>query len=211
LRREQADRLKSGDAKLLGIGIACYVEMCGFGPYESAVVRVDSSGTVTVLTGTSAHGQGHETTFSQIVADHLGVDFDKIVVKHGDTMAIPMGNGTGGSRSVAVGGSSVYEATLKVQAKARTIAASMLEASADDVVLQDGKYMVKGTPSKALGLAEIAAVAYGDALKQDIEHGLEASEFWRPPGGALGYPFGAHIAVVEVDKETGAVRLLDYV
>ncbi|MBM3221341.1 MAG: xanthine dehydrogenase family protein molybdopterin-binding subunit [Candidatus Rokubacteria bacterium] len=211
LRREQADRLKGGDAKLLGIGIACYVEMCGFGPYESAVVRVDSSGTVTVLTGTSAHGQGHETTFAQIVADHLGVDFDKIVVKHGDTMAIPMGNGTGGSRSVAVGGSSVYNATLKVQAKARTIAASMLEASADDVVLQDGRYMVKGTPSKALGLAEIAAVAYGEALKPEIEHGLEASEFWRPPGGALVYPFGAHIAVVEVDKDTGHVRVLDYV
>ena len=132
------------------------------------MVRVDSSGTVTVLTGTSAHGQGHETTFSQIVADHLGVDFDKVVVKHGDTMAIPMGNGTGGSRSVAVGGSAVYGASLKVQQKARQIAASMLEASADDVVLQDGKYMVKGAPAKALGLAEIAAVAYGEGLKQDI-------------------------------------------
>jgi carbon-monoxide dehydrogenase large subunit len=211
LRREQADRLKSGDAKVLGIGLACYVEMCGFGPFESAVVRVDSSGTVTVLTGTSAHGQGHETTFAQIVSDHLGVDFDKIVVKHGDTMAIPMGNGTGGSRSVAVGGSSVYNATLKVQAKARQIAASMLEAAPDDVVLQDAKYMVKGTPSKALGLAEIAAVAYGEALKPDLEHGLEASDFFRPPGGALVYPFGAHIAVVEVDKDTGHVRVLDYV
>ena len=211
LRQEQADRLKNGDGKLLGIGIACYVEMCGFGPFESAVVRVDSTGSVTVLTGTSAHGQGHETTFSQIVADHLGVDFDKIVVKHGDTMAIPMGNGTGGSRSVAVGGTSVYNATLKVQAKARQIAASLLEASADDVVLQDGKYMVKGTPAKALVLAEIAAVAYGEALKPELEHGLEASDFFRPPGGALVYPFGAHVAVVEVDKETGGVRVLDYV
>src|SRR5256885_2560088 len=129
LRKEQADRLKSGDARLLGIGIACYVEMCGFGPYESAVVRVDSSGSVTVYTGTSAHGQGHETTFAQIVADHLGVDFDNIQVKHGDTMAVAMGNGTGGSRSVAVGGTSIYNATLKVQEKARKIAATMLEAS----------------------------------------------------------------------------------
>jgi carbon-monoxide dehydrogenase large subunit len=209
LRKEQADRLKSGEAKLLGIGMACYVEMCGFGPYESAIVRVDSNGTVTVYTGTSAHGQGHETTFAQIVADHLGVDFDKIQVKHGDTASIPMGNGTGGSRSVAVGGTSIYQATLKVQAKARKIAASMLEASFDDVVLENGKYQVKGTPAKALGLAEIAAAAYGEGLAADIEHGLEASEFWRPP--ALVYPFGAHVAVVEVDKETGFVKLLDYV
>ena len=209
LRREQADRRKNGAGPQLGIGIACYVEMCGFGPYESAIVRVDSSGTVTAYTGTSAHGQGHETTFSQIVADNLGVDFDKIVVKHGDTMAIPMGNGTGGSRSVAVGGTSIYEATLKVQAKARKVAASMLEASFDDVVLQNGKYQVKGTPAKALGLAEIAAMAHGETLAPDLEHGLEASEFWRPP--ALVYPFGAHVAVVEVDRETGFVRLIDYV
>jgi carbon-monoxide dehydrogenase large subunit len=209
LRKEQADRLKSGDSKLLGIGIACYVEMCGFGPYESAVVRVDSSGSVTVLTGTSAHGQGHETTFAQIVADHLGVSFDDIVVKHGDTLAIPMGNGTGGSRSVAVGGTSIYNATLKVQEKARRIAASMLEASFEDVVFEGGRYMVRGAPAKALGLAQIAAQAYGETLAPDLEHGLEGTEFWRPP--ALVYPFGAHVAVVEVDKETGAVRVLDYV
>jgi carbon-monoxide dehydrogenase large subunit len=209
LRKEQADRLKSGDSKLLGIGMACYVEMCGFGPYESAVVRVDSSGTVTVLTGTSAHGQGHETTFAQIVADHLGVSFDDIVVKHGDTLAIPMGNGTGGSRSVAVGGTSVYNATLKVQEKARKIAASMLEASFEDVELAGGKYQVKGTPAKALLMKEIAAMAYGETLAPTLEHGLEGTEFWRPP--ALVYPFGAHVAVVEVDKETGAVRVLDYV
>jgi carbon-monoxide dehydrogenase large subunit len=209
LRREQADRLKNGDTKLLGIGIACYVEMCGFGPYESAVVRVDSSGTVTVLTGTSAHGQGHETTFAQIVSDHLGVDFDKIQVKHGDTQSIPMGNGTGGSRSVAVGGTSIYNATLKEQEKARRVAASMLEAAFDDVVLQDKKYMVKGTPSKALGLAEIAAMAHGETLAPDLEHGLEGTEFWRPPARVA--PFGAHVAVVEVDKETGFVKVLDYV
>ena len=209
LRKEQADRLKNGDSKLLGIGMACYVEMCGFGPYESAVVRVDSSGSVTVLTGTSAHGQGHETTFAQIVADHLGVDFDDIVVKHGDTLAIPMGNGTGGSRSVAVGGTSIYNATLKVQEKARKVAASMLEASFEDVELAGGKYQVKGTPAKALQLKEIAAMAYGETLAPTLEHGLEGTEFWRPP--ALVYPFGAHVAVVEVDKETGLVRLLDYV
>ncbi|HYE90928.1 MAG TPA: molybdopterin cofactor-binding domain-containing protein, partial [Terriglobales bacterium] len=209
LRQEQADRRKSGDTKQLGIGMACYVEMCGFGPYESALVRVDSQGNVTVYTGTSAHGQGHETTFAQIVADHLGVSFDKIQVKHGDTTAIPMGNGTGGSRSVAVGGTSIYQATLKVQEKARRIAASMLEAAFEDVEFSGGRYQVKGTPSKALGLAEIAATAYGDGLKPDLEHGLEGTEFWRPP--ALVYPFGAHVAVVEVDTETGFVELRDYV
>jgi len=209
LRAEQRARLERKDPKQLGVGIACYVEMCGFGPYESAVVRVDSSGTVTVYTGTSAHGQGHETTFAQIVADQLGVDFDRVQVKHGDTASIPMGNGTGGSRSLAVGGTAILNAALKVQEKARRIAASMLEASFDDVVLQDGKYQVKGTPAKALGLAEIAATAYGETLKPELEHGLEATDFFRPP--ALVYPFGAHVAVVEVDRETGGVRVVDYV
>ncbi len=209
LRREQAERLKRGDPRLLGVGMACYVEMCGFGPYESAIVRVDSSGTVTAYTGTSAHGQGHETTFAQIIADHLGVDYDKVVVKHGDTAAIPMGNGTGGSRSLVVGGTAILNATLKVQDKARRIAASMLEAAVEDVVLADGRYMVNGAPSKALGLAQIAAQAYGEGLDLAIEHGLEATEFFRPP--ALVYPFGAHVAVVEVDRDTGAVRLIDYV
>jgi carbon-monoxide dehydrogenase large subunit len=209
LRREQKERLERDDRTLLGIGQAVYVEMCGFGPYESAVVRVEPSGTVTAYTGTSAHGQGHETTFSQIIADHLGVDFDKIVVRHGDTAAGPMGNGTGGSRSLAVGGTAILNATMKVQEKARRIAASMLEASFEDVVLESGRYQVKGVPAKALGLAEIAAAAYGEGLTRDLEHGLEANDFFRPP--QLVYPFGAHVAVVEVDRDTGAVRLRDYV
>src|SRR5574341_2639195 len=101
-RAEQKTRLERGDRRLLGIGLSCYVEMCGFGPFESAVVRAEPGGTVTASTGTSAHGQGHETTFAQIIADHLGVDFDKIVVRHGDTSNTPMGNGTGGSRNVLV-------------------------------------------------------------------------------------------------------------
>ena len=108
--------------------MAVYVEMCGFGPYESAVVRVEPTGTVTVFTGISPHGQGGGTTFAQIIADSLGVDFDRVVVRHGDTSSIPMGHGTGGSRSVAVGGTAILNATLKVQEKARRIAASMLEA-----------------------------------------------------------------------------------
>jgi carbon-monoxide dehydrogenase large subunit len=209
LRREQQERLARNDRTLLGIGQAVYVEMCGFGPYESAVVRVEPSGAVTAYTGTSAHGQGHETTFAQIIADHLGVDFDKIVVRHGDTAAVQMGNGTGGSRSLAVGGTAMLNATLKVQEKARRIAASMLEAAFEDVVFESGSYQVKGAPAKALGLAAIAATAYGEGLAAGLEHGLEADNFFRPP--QLVYPFGAHVAVVEIDRDTGAVRLRDYV
>src|SRR6185436_1971585 len=169
LRKDQAARLARNDRKLLGIGIACYVEMCGFGPFESAIVRVEPSGTVTAYTGTSAHGQGHETTFAQIIADHLGVSFDQVVVRHGDTSNTPMGNGTGGSRSLAVGGTSILRATLKVQEHARSIAAHVLEAAKDDVVFDDGKYQVKGVPSRALTLSQIAGHAYGDKLPDEFE------------------------------------------
>src|SRR5438093_1599745 len=209
LRAEQKERLQRKDPKLLGIGMSCYVEMCGFGPFESAVVRVEPGGTVTAYTGTSAHGQGHETAFSQILADHLGVPFDKIVVRHGDTLNTPMGNGTGGSRSLAVGGSAILQAALRAQDKARRIAAHMLEAAPVDVVYADGRYQVKGTPAKALGFAEIAARAYQDGLPPDVESGLEATEFFRPP--QLVYPFGAHVAVVALDTETGRVAVRTFV
>ena len=209
LRAEQQARRARGERRLLGIGLACYVEMCGFGPFESAVVRAEPAGTVTAYTGTSAHGQGHETTFAQIIADHLGVDFDKIVVRHGDTSSAPMGNGTGGSRSLAVGGSAILQATLKVQDKARRIAASMLEAAPEDVVFTDGRYQVKGVPDKALTFAKIAARAYAEELPAGFESGLEATDFFRPP--QLVYPFGAHVAVVEVDRESGRVSVRDYV
>jgi carbon-monoxide dehydrogenase large subunit len=164
---------------------------------------------VTAYTGTSAHGQGHETTFAQIIADHLGVAFDQIVVRHGDTSNTPMGNGTGGSRSLAVGGTSILRATLKVQEHARAIAAHVLEAAKDDVVFDDGRYQVKGVPARALTLSQIAGHAYGDKLPDGIESGLEATDFFRPP--QLLYPFGAHIAVVEVDRETGQVAVRDFV
>ena len=144
LRAEQKERLQRQDRKLLGIGMSCYVEMCGFGPFESAVVRVEPGGTVTAYTGTSAHGQGHETSFAQILSDQLGVPFDKIMVRHGDTLNTPMGNGTGGSRSLAVGGSAIMGAALKVQAKARRLAAHMLEAAEADVVLNDGPLSGEG-------------------------------------------------------------------
>src|SRR5881296_4030020 len=204
LRKEQRERIARGDRHLLGIGASCYVEMCGFGPFESAVVRAEPGGTVTATTGTSAHGQGHETTFAQIIADHLGVDFDKIVVRHGDTLNTPMGNGTGGSRSLAVGGTAILNAALKVQDKARRIAAHLLEAAPVDIAYTDGRYQVKGVPDRALGFAEIAARAYSGELPPDIDAGLEATEFFRPP--QLVYPFGAHVAVIELDGETGRVQ-----
>jgi len=209
LRREQRGRIAGGDRHMLGVGMSCYVEMCGFGPFESAVVRAEPGGTVTAITGTSAHGQGHETTFAQIIADQLGVDFDKIVVRHGDTLNTPMGNGTGGSRSLAVGGSAILQAALRVQDKARRIAAHLLEAAPVDIAYTDGRYQVKGVPDRALGFAEIAARAYSGELPPDIDAGLEATEFFRPP--QLVYPFGAHVAVIELDSETGRVRVRDFV
>src|SRR5262249_37262642 len=209
LRAEQRERLARGDRRLLGIGMACYVEMCGFGPYESAMIRVEPSGTVTAFTGTSPHGQGHETTFAQIIADQLGVDFDQVVVRHGDTSITPMGFGTGGSRSLVVGGSAMLRAADKVQEKARRLAASMLEPAFGEVDLNDGRYQVRGAPAKSLTLAKIAERAYGEGLPPGLDPGLEATEYFRPP--QLVYPFGAHVAVVEVDRETGRVSMLDYV
>ncbi|HEX5813891.1 MAG TPA: molybdopterin cofactor-binding domain-containing protein [Methylomirabilota bacterium] len=209
LRSEQQERLARNDRTILGVGMAVYVEMCGFGPFESAVVRVEPGGGVTAFTGASAHGQGHETTFAQIIADHLGVDFDKVVVRHGDTLNTPMGHGTGGSRSLAVGGSAILNATVKVQQKARRVAAHVLEASPDDVVFENGRYQVKGSPATALTIAQIAARAYGEGLPDGIESGLEATEFFRPP--QLVYPFGAHVAVVEIDRDTGRTRVRDFV
>jgi len=209
LRREQKERIQKNDRHLLGIGMACYVEMCGFGPYESAMIRVEPGGTVTAFTGASAHGQGHETTFAQIVADELGVDYDQVIVRHGDTATAPMGFGTGGSRSLVVGGSAMLVAAGSVQEKARRIAASMLEAAFEDVVLSDGRYQVRGAPAKSLSLAQIAEHAYGEGLKPGLPPGLEATEYFRPP--QLVYPFGAHVAVVLVDRETGHVTLRDFV
>ncbi len=209
LRKEQRERLDKKDRRLLGIGMACYVEMCGFGPFESAIVRVEPSGTVSAMTGTSPHGQGHETTFAQIIADQLGVEFDQVTVRHGDTSITPMGFGTGGSRSLAVGGSAMFQAAGKVQEKARRIAASMLEAAFEDVELRDGHYQVKGAPARSLTLAKIAERAYGEALAPGLEPGLEATDYFRPP--QLVYPFGAHVAVVEIDRETGRLTLRDFV
>ena len=208
LRAEQASRRQNGAGKLLGIGLATYVEMCGFGPYESGQVRVEPSGTVTVYTGTSPHGQGLQTTFAQMVADEIGADYESIVVRHGDTGAQPVGVGTFGSRSLAIGGSAIRRASEKVRDKAITIAAHMLEAAPGDIEFAEGEYRVKGVPSRSLGLSEIAARAYSDRLPDDIDTGLEATDFFRPPDFI--YPFGTHVAVVEIDSDTGLIGLREY-
>ncbi len=206
LRAEQAKLRQQG--RYMGIGVSCYIEMCGFGPYESASVRVEPSGAVTVMTGISPHGQGQETTFSQIVADRLGVAFDNIAVRHGDTGNTPIGQGTMGSRGLVTGGSALVMALDKVEAKARRIAAHLLEAAPEDIEFSEGKFSVKGAADRAKSLAEIAAVAYSDKLPNDINPGLEENDFFKPPG--LTYPSGAHIAVVEVDPDTGDVTLQRY-
>jgi aerobic carbon-monoxide dehydrogenase large subunit len=219
LRKEQDERRKAKAASgyspsvprpssLLGIGIACYVEMCGFGPYESAQVKVEPSGSVTVTTGISPHGQGTGTTFAQIVADQLGAEFERIVVKHGDTAITPMGVGTMGSRSLAVGGAALVRAVAKVREKARQIAGHMLEANVDDIELIAGRYQVRGAPDSALTLTEIARRAYNRNLPLELDAGLEATDYFRP--AELIYPFGAHVAVVEIDIDTGVVQVRNY-
>ncbi|MDE2858952.1 MAG: molybdopterin-dependent oxidoreductase [Chloroflexota bacterium] len=208
LRQEQAQRRVEDSDTLLGIGMATYVEMCGFGPYESGQVRVEPSGTVTVFTGTSPHGQGLQTTFAQIVADEIGANYEDIIVRHGDTGSQPMGVGTFGSRSLAVGGSSILRASEKVRDKAIKIAAHVLEASPGDIEFADGEYRVKGVPSHSLSLTEIASRAYTDRLPEDIDPGLEATDFFKPPNFI--YPFGTHVAVVEIERDTGIIRLREF-
>ncbi len=207
LRAEQ-QRLR-GEGRYLGIGVSTSTEICGFGPYDSADVRVEPAGTVTVSTGVSPHGQGIETSFAQIVADELGISLDDIVVVHGDTARTPQGIGTYGSRSLIVGGSALYRAVGQVREKATRIAAHLLEAAPQDVERQDGVFAVKGAPNRGVTLAQIAAAAYGGSVPPEIGAGLESLDYFQPPGTT--FPFAADIAVVEVDPDTGVVTLRRYV
>ncbi len=208
LRERQRVQRPESD-RLVGIGLSCYVEICAFG-YEGAIVRVEPTGTVTVFTGISPHGQGQETTFAQMVADQIGVDFDQVVVRHGDTRETPMGQGTMGSRGLAVGGPAIMRAAAKVQEKARRVAGLMIEAAPEDIVLAGGRYQVQGVPGEGLSLAQIADRAYSDDLPDDLEPGLEATAFFRQPPDTNTCPFGAHVAVVEIERETGVVHLVSY-
>jgi carbon-monoxide dehydrogenase large subunit len=207
LRAQQAEARKAG--RLVGIGVTSFCEICGFGPFDSATVRVEPSGTVTVLTGISPHGQGQETTFSQIVADALGVPMEDIVVVHGDTARTPQGIGTMGSRGLVVGGSALVRSIGKVQEKAKKIAAHLLEASPEDIEYADGKWGVKGAPDRSKTFKEIAKAAYSGSMPDTIGTGLEETDFFRPPDTT--FPFGADVVQVEIDPDTGEVALQRYV
>jgi carbon-monoxide dehydrogenase large subunit len=219
VRAEQAARRAHGDTKHLGIGLSTYVEMCGLAPsrllgqlsfgaggWEHASVRVLPTGKVEVVTGTSPHGQGHETSWSMIAADRLGLPVDDVEVLHSDTAISHLGLDTYGSRSLSVGGMAVLNACDKVVDKARTIAAHALEAAADDLEFVDGVFRVKGTPSASFSLQEAAFAAFtAHNLPEGIEPNLTSDASYDPTN--FTFPFGAHIAVVEVDEETGAVEL----
>jgi aerobic carbon-monoxide dehydrogenase large subunit len=207
--------------KLRGIGIATYIEACGIAPsavvgslgaraglYESAAVRVHPTGSVSILTGSHSHGQGHETTFSQLVADRLGIPIESIEIVHGDTAKIPYGMGTYGSRSLAVGGSAIVKAMDKVVGKGRKIAAHLLEAAEADVEFKDGNFTVAGTDrSKSFG--EVALTAYvPHNYPDDLEPGLDETAFYDPKN--FTYPSGAHIAEIEIDPETGHVTIAGF-
>ena len=213
-RREEA----ASRGKLRGIGISTFIEACGIAPsavvgslgaraglYESGTVRVHPTGSVSVFTGSHSHGQGHETTFAQIVSDLLGVDFDSVDIVHGDTNSIPFGMGTYGSRSLAVGGSAIVRAVEKVIDKGKKIAAHLLEASAEDIEFDKGAFKVAGTDrSKTIG--EVALTAYvPHNYPEGLEPGLEETAFYDPLN--FTFPAGTHIAEVEVDPETGEVTL----
>ena len=206
-----------------GIGMSTYVEICGLAPskansalgvgwggYESARIRVHATGAVEVFTGTSPHGQGHETSWAQIAADALGVSPNDIEVRHGDTTESPgMGLGTFGSRSLAVGGIAVHKAAEKVREKVVQIGAHLLEAEPADIVVEGGKVFVKGVPEKAKNFGDISMAAYlANNLPDGMEPGLEATTYYDPPN--FTFPFGTHIAEVEIDGETGAVTLERY-
>jgi carbon-monoxide dehydrogenase large subunit len=223
LREEQAARRERGDARQLGIGLSTYVEMCGLAPsrilhalryaaggWDTATIRCLPTGAVQVLTGTSPHGQGHETTWAQIAADRLGVDVDAVEVLHGDTSVVPLGMDTYGSRSLAVGGVALYHAADKVIDKARAIVAHQLEASEDDLEYAAGRFSVTGSPDRGMTVPEAAFAAWtAHNLPDGMEPGLEATHVYDPPN--FSWPGGAHVAVVEVDTETGAADLVRYV
>ncbi len=212
LLAEQAKRRASGDVKQLGIGLSAYVEVTAPAGLhlEYGAVEINDDGTVTAKVGTSSHGQGHVTAFSMIIADMLGVDMDKVIVLQSDTDDIPRGAGTMGSRSLQTAGSAVHVASETVLDKAKQLAAHLLEASADDIVTADNGLQVVGVPSSSLSWAELAAAAKDDARRPA---GMEAGLAYELDfdGTDSTYPFGAHVSVVEVDTETGAVSMLRHI
>ncbi len=213
LRREQESGRKSG--KLMGIGISTYGEICAMGPspalpaggWESATVKIEPTGKVTVMTGASPHGQGEETTFAQVVADELGVDIDDVTVLHGDTAVVQYGIGTFGSRGTAVGGAALYHALQELKAKIKKFGAMMLETGEVSLV---GGSCVDERSGKSVSFAEVAAAAHhAKKLPPNTQPGLVATHFWEPPN--FTFPFGSHVVITEVDRETGAIAIRRYV
>jgi carbon-monoxide dehydrogenase large subunit len=223
LRKEQAARRESGDPIQLGIGISTFTEMCGLAPsrvlgslaygaggWEHAAVRMLPTGKVEVVTGSSAHGQGHETAWSQIVADRLGVPFEDIRVLHGDTLVSPKGMDTYGSRSLTVGGIAVVGACDKVIEKAKTIAAGLLEVSSDDLEWTPGRWSVRGDPEQGRSIAEISLATFAaHNLPDGVEPSLDSESTYDPNN--FSFPHGTHLCAVEVDTETGQVKIRSYV
>jgi aerobic carbon-monoxide dehydrogenase large subunit len=220
-RADQEAARKEG--RLVGIGLSTYIEACSIAPskvvgslgaqaglYESGKVRVHPTGGVTVYTGSHSHGQGHETTFSQLVADELGIPMEQVEIVHGDTGAIPFGMGTYGSRSGSVGGTALLMSLRKIKEKGKKIAAHLLEASPDDMEYANGQFQVKGAPGKAVPFGQVALTAYvPHNYPEGLEPGLEETSFYDPSNFC--FPFGAHACVVEVDRDTGHVKVLRYI
>jgi len=215
LRRRQKNGWKQG--KYYGVGVSTYVEICAIGPsaatpaggWESGTVRVEPTGKVTVLTGASPHGQGQETTFAQLIADELGIDPEDVSVVHGDTMAVPYGIGTFGSRATAVGGTAAYLATQKLKAKMATLAAHLLGSTPGDITIGRGHLTAKRN-KKSISFGELVMAAYtARNIPPGFEPGMEATHFFEPSN--FTFPFGAHIASVEVDADTGEVKVDKYV
>src|SRR5580698_1937018 len=223
LRLEQERRRTNNDPVQLGIGVSTFTEMCGLAPsrvlgslaygaggWEQASIRMLPTGKVEVVTGSSAHGQGHETAWSQIVADQLGVPFEDIRVLHGDTQVSPKGMDTYGSRSLAVGGMALVSACDKVVEKAKVIAAGLLEASADDLEWTPGRFAVRGDPDKGVTIAEIALATFAaHNLPDGVEPSIDADATYDPDN--FSFPHGTHLCATEVDTETGFVKIRSYV
>ncbi|HVB33035.1 MAG TPA: xanthine dehydrogenase family protein molybdopterin-binding subunit [Patescibacteria group bacterium] len=216
LRQEQAAARKKG--RYIGIGLSSYVEICAMGPssampaggWESATVRIEPSARVRVLTGSSPHGQGEETTFAQIAADALGIGIEDVNVVHGDTSAVPYGIGTFGSRSTAVGGTAVYRCLEKLRDKLLKIAGHLMHEDPARLVLRGKQVVSRRDAKKSMPFADVVAAAYtAKTLPEGVEPGLDETDFFEPSN--FTFPFGTHVAVVEVDPETGSVRLLKYV
>jgi carbon-monoxide dehydrogenase large subunit len=219
-RKEQEQARKQG--RYLGVGFSTYVEACGLAPsqvagalgaqaglYESATVRVHPTGKVTVFTGSHSHGQGHETTFAQVAADELQLPMEDVEIVHGDTGQVPFGMGTYGSRSGPVGTAAIYMGAQKIKEKAKKIAAHLLEANEADVVYESGKFAVKGSPGRFKTFGDVALMAYlAHNMPKNLEPGLEAISFFDP--GNFVFPFGTHVCVVEVARDTGNVKLVRY-